>query len=139
MSLVGFAKRELAVLEEDGDDMQKEMNNCILEIIETFSKQGHSGFSASYAMQIIERILRFKPVTPLTGEDDEWNVVDEDLEQNKRCPSVFRYNKDNKTAYNIDGKIFSEDGGETWYTCEDSHVSVTFPYTPEEPERVIIL
>ena len=40
------------------------------------------------------------------------------------------------TAYNIEGKVFTDDG-EVWYTCRDSKVNVTFPYVvPDKPERV---
>lgn len=55
--------------------MQDLINKNILEIIEVFSNQGHSGFSAGYAISVLERLLRYKPLTPLTGEPDEWNEV----------------------------------------------------------------
>ena len=41
------------------------------------------------------------------------------------------------TAYDIDGKVFSDDG-EVWYTNRNSRVNVTFPYVvPDKPEYVI--
>jgi len=76
-----------------------------------------------------------KPLTPLTGEDDEWNDIgDGGSLQNKRYSAVFK-NKDG-TAYNIEGKVFTDDG-EVWYRCKDSRVNVTFPYVvPDKPEYV---
>ena len=77
----------------------------------------------------------FKPLSPLTGEDDEW--MEDAFNggfQNKRYPAVFK-DKDG-IAYNIEGKVFTDDG-ETWYTCRDSRVNVTFPYVvPDKPEYV---
>lgn len=141
-NLVNWAKSELELIGGQDDGMQQAMNKDILQIVEVFASQGHSGFSASYALSIIKRLLDWKPITPLTGEEDEWNDVGVDgdtTQQNKRCSAVFRENGDNSTAYYIEGKIFSDDKGETWFTNRDSHVPVVFPYTvPEKPERIIL-
>jgi hypothetical protein len=143
-NLVTWAKEELDRLVKDGDEMQLEINKDILQIVETFSEQGHSGFSANYALNAIKRLLDWKPITPLTGEDDEWcsvPVYDDgsNKQQNKRCSAVFRENFDNSTAYYIYGKVFSDNGGKTWFTNRNSFVPVTFPYTvPEKPERIIV-
>jgi len=143
-NLVEWAKSELDRLVKDDDELQKAINKDILEIVEKFSEQGHSGFSASYALSIIKRLLDWKPITPLTGEESEWNDVPSyddgsNTQQNKRCSAVFRKNFDNSTAYYIDGKVFSDDGGKTWFTSRDSRVPVTFPYVvPEKPERIIL-
>ena len=143
-NLVEWAKSELDRLVKDDDELQKAINKDILEIVEKFSEQGHSGFSASYTLSIIKRLLDWKPITPLTGEESEWNDVPSyddgsNTQQNKRCSAVFRKNFDNSTAYYIDGKVFSDDGGKTWFTSRDSRVPVTFPYVvPEKPERIIL-
>ena len=142
-NLVEWAKLELDKIGSKDDEMQQMMNRDILQIVEMFSEQGHSGFTAGYALNIITRLLAWKPITPLTGEEDEWGEpFTGDLEktqQNKRCSAVFRKHFDNSTAYYIDGKVFSDNGGETWWTNRDSHIPVSFPYVvPSKPERVIL-
>jgi hypothetical protein len=143
-NLVEWAKAELERIGGKDDEMQQAMNKDILQIVEVFSEQGHSGFSAGYALNIIKRLLNWKPITPLTGEDDEWCDVPswddgENSQQNKRCSAVFRKNFDNSTAYYINGKVFSDDGGKSWFTNRDSFVPITFPYVvPEKPERIIV-
>lgn len=135
--MLEYAKRELARIDKDNDGMQDRINNQILEIIEKFSKQGHSGFSASYALSILERLLRFKPITPLTGEDDEWNEVYEKNGlihcQNRRCSSVFM-DKDKHGniihCEDIDAYVVSDNGGITWFSSGRFRKTVTFPYTP---------
>lgn len=145
MSLIDFSKRELDRLlvgcdDEESLKVQKMMNEDILKVIQTFSEAGHTGFTANYALSILDRLLRFKPISPLTGEDDEWENVSsyqegKTLYQNKRCPSVF---KDDNHAYFVEAKIFSDDGGETWYTSKESSVDIEFPFTvPLYPENVI--
>ena len=142
--MVDYAKRELDILcppDENGrkDPMQEMADKNVLDIIAMFAEQGHSGMTASYVLNILDRVLRFKPITPLTGADEEWKDIGNGEEQNKRCFSVFRYNHDNTTAYDSEGKVFSDDGGKTFYSCRESHVPVTFPYTPPtHPEHVIL-
>ena len=68
MSMVEYAKSELERIGKDKKGMQDAINKNILEIVEIFSNQGHSGFSAGYALNVLERLLRYKPLTPLTGE-----------------------------------------------------------------------
>ena len=85
------------------------------------------------------RLLSWKPIIPLTGAEEEWNTIKEGFEQNELCSAVFRYNKDNSTAHYMDGKIFSNDGGISWYTNKESHINITFPFiVPDEPERVYL-
>lgn len=145
MSLIDFAQDELDRLlknctDEEALKMQKMMNDGIMKIIKTFSDEGHTGFSANYALNILDRLLRFQPLSALTGEDDEWEDVSEyqngkTLYQNKRCPAVF---KDENRSYYVEAKIFSDDNGHTWYTSKDSSIDIEFPFNvPLYPENVI--
>lgn len=135
--MIEYAKNELARIPCDEDGMQEHMNSNILEMVRLFSEQGHSGFSAGYALSVLERLLRFKPISPLTGEDDEWREVCHGSWQNKRCSSVFK-DKDGK-AHDIDAIIVSDNGGITWFSSGRFRKEVTFPYyPPTHPEKVYI-
>jgi len=145
MNLLSYAENELdriGMLE--GDDIDGVMRKHLLHMVEEFSKEGHSGFSASYALKCLTKLLNFKPLSPLTGEDDEWrdlsDIHQSPMFQNKRYFSVFKNGKD-AAAYNIDGKVYwswakDESGREfkSFYTSNGSHLPVEFPYTvPDEP------
>ncbi len=135
-NLVDYAKDELKRIGmiDSGEAYNDWAAKAILDLIELFSSQGHSGFSAPYVIDTFSRLAMFKPLSPLTGEDDEWNEVGDGSFQNKRYSAVFK-DKDG-TAYNIEGKAFADDG-EVWYTSRDSRVNVTFPYVvPDKPEHV---
>ena len=146
MGMIEYAKSELAKIKKDEDGMQEVMNNCILEIVEKFSELGHSGFSVGYALSVLERLLRFKPIFPLSGDNDEWNEITEmDGEhtyQNKRCSSVFKRTDAQGNVdrcYDIDSVVVSDDGGITWFQSGRFRKDVAFPYLPPvHPEKVYI-
>ena len=116
--------------EEDEDGPNKWIQENVLEIAEVFASQGHSGFSASFCADLLEKALRHEPFGPLTGEDWEWNEVGPGMFQNNRCNHVFKdASLFDGQAYDIDGRIFREPDG-LCYTNRDSRVPVTFPYTP---------
>lgn len=121
------AEAELAAAEA-GDSLYGDLlPKAVLELIDVFAAQGHSGMSAGICIQLFTALARFEPLCPLTGEDDEWNECREGVWQNRRCSHVF---KDAEHAYDIEGRIFRDpDGG--CYTSFDSRVTVTFPYSPK--------
>jgi hypothetical protein len=147
-NLVNHAMAEFRAagwVDEDGnfnDEMQHAICDNVIELLTIFGEQGHSGSSAPYAIELFTNLAKFKPLVPLTGEDWEWNDVSEyhpgkPSLQNNRCSHVF---KDENGAYDINGKVFWEwcqpweEGGEpykSYYTCRESRVPVTFPYTPK--------
>lgn len=124
-NLYAHALRELPAA--NGDEMQAMMNECLLQMVLVFSSQGHSGFSAGYAIAALTKLLNFEPLGPLTGEDSEWVEVSEGTWQNNRCSHVF---KDATGAYDIHGRIFREPNG-SCYISGDSRVYIEFPYTPK--------
>jgi hypothetical protein len=112
-----------------GDKMNDMMCDHILKMVDLFAEEGHSGFSAGYAISILQKLLRFEPLSPLTGEDDEWCEVSDGLFQNKRLSRVFKNGKDGQ-AYDINGRVFVEPDGVS-YTSRDSRVYIEFPYIPK--------
>lgn len=145
-NLLSYAEKEMDLIGLTGEaNMNGAMRKHLLHMIGEFADEGHSGYSASYAISTLKRLLCFKPLSPLTGEDDEWNEVSEISGythfQNKRCSSIFKDGKDGE-AYDIDGKVFwnwytdpdTNEKYKSYYTSRDSRVPVTFPYAvPDEP------
>lgn len=115
------------------DEMQDLIEYYVLEVLDLINEQGHSNFSHGYLTTLLIPLLSGKPITPLTGKDWEW-----DKQQNKRCCKVFR--NENGTAYFIDGRAFSDNGGKTYWTSRESFKDITFPCSKEdlETEYVII-
>ncbi len=96
-NLVDHAKRELALAGND-----EAFDESIIKAVEAFASYGHSGGSASVGIYILNDLLQFKNLMPLTDNPDEWILISEDVWQNKRNPEAF-----------------SNDGGITYYLLSE--------------------
>lgn len=118
--------------EDQEDGPSKWIQENIIELLNVFGTQGHSGSSAPYCVQMFSKLALFEPIAPLTGEDWEWadkDHMDGTTVQNKRCSHVFK-NLETGRAYDIKGKVFIDPDG-CAFTSRDSRVDITFPYTPK--------
>lgn len=120
--MLEWAKKELDKIDKDNKGIQFLVNNNILELLQVFDNQNHSGTTAKYVTDIFSRLTSGKPLTALTGEDEEWGTIlsINNTQQNLRCSSVFRNNFDNSTAKDNNG-----------------NVSITFPYMPKDATKMI--
>lgn len=120
MSIIAQAEYELKRA-NFGDEESAVMK----ELLEKFLDTWDSGAAVSVAQQVFNRLLAGKPLSPLTGEDDEWVNVSmgsaDECFQNRRCSSVFKDKRffDGKRAYDINRRGRERE-------------AITFPYTPEE-------
>lgn len=107
-NLVKHAKQEieLAGLFDKDSDYNGGIGEAVMDLVKTFAKQGHSGFSARYTLEVFNVVANFKPLTPIGKSKKEWmNVSDMSIEpmwQNTRRSTTF-----------------SRDGGKTWYDIDD--------------------
>jgi len=151
MGLVQHAKSELkmaGLLDKDTDFYGGMTGKSVLELMELFVKQGHSGMSAPMVASIFSKLAKYETINPLTGGDDEWNDVsnmggDDDrmMYQNKRRSAVFK-DGDDGTAYYIDAIVFNGDVGGSFTSngsvqTKDGTVVTSrqyikkFPFTPK--------
>lgn len=78
---------------------------CAAEVARKFSKQGHSGMSASVTLGLIKKLCNYEPITKLMGTDDEWGTgVSWDYGEDRECLQNNRNSKVFKNIYK-DGKI----------------------------------
>lgn len=151
MSMLEWAEQELRYAGYDVNDPEDGPNRWLaegtLELLKVFADQGHSGSSAPYAVSLFEKLAMWKPIAPLTGEDDEWMEVGYDVWQNKRNSAVFK--EEDGQAYWMDGRVFWEwathpeiDDGKpfkSYYTSRGSRVNIEFPWTqPDQREYVFV-
>ena len=121
MGLIEHARLELqmaGLFDKEGDFYEGMTGKAVMELIEVFSKQGHSGMSAPIVADIFKKLANYEPLGPITGKDEEWSDV-RDLGngkpwyQNKRCSALFKDGKDGR-AYYIDAVIKRDQRGVTW-------------------------
>ena len=121
MSLIDHAKTELQIaglFDKEGDFYEGMTGKAVMELIEVFSKQGHSGMSASIVADIFKKLANYEPLGPITGKDEEWSDVrdygkGEPWYQNKRYSAIFKDGKDGR-AYSIDAIVKRDQNGTCW-------------------------
>lgn len=136
-NLTKFAEVELEALvrahkgNKLDEEMAEAMRRDVLALIRLFASQGHSGGSAMMALGLFEKLARYEPLSPLSGEADEWNEVEAGrLYQSKRAPNVF---KENGIAYQMDGFVFKDPTGATFTTQPASRRRIiSFPFRPQK-------
>lgn len=119
MTLIEHAKQELELnkMFDKDADYGGALAESAMELIEVFSKQGHSGCSAlNIVSDLFNKLSRFKPISPLTGKDDEWCEIADGIFQNKRNGAVFKDGKDGKAYFN-DAYVKKTPNGSCWSGC----------------------
>lgn len=101
-NLVEYARKELELIGafSEKDDFYGGMTgDAVMELVEVFAKQGHSGTSANLVRNLFNKVADYKPLCALTLNDDEWLEVGEGTYQNKRNSAVFKEGKDGRAYY----------------------------------------
>lgn len=102
--LTEHAEREmrLAGLYDEDADYGATIPDAVMELVRTFEGKGHSGGSAMMTLAVLDRVLKYQILSPITDDPADWTDVTEaagrPMWQSTRDPAVF-----------------SEDGGATWY------------------------
>lgn len=114
-NLVDHARRELTLLGEDEDTIEG-----MCKVVQAFADMGHSGGSASVLIPVLNDLLQYKNLKPLTDDPDEW------FDQSESSGYPLWQNKRNSAC-------FSQDGGQTyWIVDEEPNSKGNRPtYTPE--------
>jgi hypothetical protein len=137
-NLLKHARKELQVAGLFGKDSDYNggIAKAVIELIEVFSNQGHSGCSAGMVRRIFNKLSNYETITPLTGKDNEWNLTDigTNCYQNNRNSAVFKDGKDGQ-AYYINAISWKTQKGTTWSGTTSSGISSrqyirSFPFLP---------
>lgn len=151
MSYIEHAKREFLragykPIEECEEDPDKWSQKCVLDLLEVFSGQGHSGYSAPFVIDTFKKLANFEPLAPIMCTDDEWNDVShysnevETHFQNIICSSVFKDGK-NGEPYYIDAIIWVDEKNDSFTSSNvlnsknekfSSHQTIKLPFIPKK-------
>jgi len=128
------AELEMAGLFDKEKDFYGGMTgNAVLELIEVFEKQGHSGMSAQMVVSLFKELASFKPINPIKCTDDEWVEVGENQFQNKRLSAVFKEGKDGKPYY-LDAIVWQYEDGRAFIGTVQGIASrqyIKLPFLPK--------
>lgn len=144
--LLSHARRELPAAADD--DEQHAINRHLLALVACFTLEfatADNAFVRSYTEAKLHELLRFRPLTPLTGAREEWSAVNERHGHcvNLRMPSVL-LEPETGRAFWLDGYVFYEPprapgAGHHMYTSVHSHRPIeSFPWSPPEPALIAV-
>ena len=130
--------RALEASKEDSDDkgLQCLITNQIYEVWDCVSECNIE------TKLSLSKLLNGEPLTPLTGEDDEWVEGDNfclpkgaiKKYSNKRCSGIYKVvypgePNNIEIAYDLDGKNYSDNGVTAFTTNSFGREQIVFPYT----------
>lgn len=103
-----FALKELqeAGLFDKDSDYGGATGHAVMELMDVFSKQGHSGFSASLTRHLFNELSSYRPINEIKNPmlTKEYMDVGDGMYQSTRLSSMFSYDS-GKTWYDIDAKL----------------------------------
>jgi len=108
-NLVSFARRELklaGMYDEDADYGPGAVADHVIALISLFESEGHSGGSAMLTLKLFDALARFKPLTALSTDPEEWMEVGISVQDGSKVWQSRR-----------NPEVFSDDGGKTAYEC----------------------
>lgn len=101
-NLTDHARRELEIAGFESEVYGTLLGDAVMELIDVFDKQEHSGHSAYVVLTAFAEVAAFRTLSPLTNNPDEWMEVADGKWQSRRNPGAF-----------------SEDGGKTYTLNEE--------------------
>lgn len=115
MSVISHARSELGRIGFGAEDTE-----VMIDILERFFARWDSGAAVWAVAPVLQRLIAAKPLSPLTGEDDEWIDHGDGVFQNKRMASVFKDPRfhEGKLAYDAADPV-------------NPTGAITFPYLPK--------
>jgi len=157
-SQLEWARREIDLLikMESDPGYAPECAESAFRAYRSLCADGHSGVSIQLVKKILDDLIDLKPLTPLTGEDDEWSLIDDGfvdgrrhgIFQNRRYGSLFKsIYPDGTVKYsdvdrfvcvdmdNPRNRFYNSFMAEKAGEAESKVAKIEFPYTP--PRRPI--
>ena len=109
----------------------------VYDILDFLSDKGHTAQSISEVMLLLNQLVYNKALTTITGNDTEWDKLDDNLLIN---------NRDSRITKNIEtGKIYFHDAYRFYsphdtslFTCNESKKEIHLPIYPQELKTKII-
>ena len=142
-------KRERNGAKEEGFDYGCACYRSALKALESLAEDGHSGYSIVVTQNILNRLIEYKPLTPIEDTDDIWNLCNTDKDGTKmyqcsRMSSLFKYAyADGSVKYSdIDSYICVDVNNKNTYRSGlvriimEEMSPITMPYMPGKPIMV---
>lgn len=120
--------RELNIAAERHCSIIEPMHFDIMTLLAVVSEQGHSNNSIHYMLNVFDKLVRYKILTPLKLNEEEWDIIGySGSQQNRRATHIFReetgeitdiyaFNVKTDTIYDIKKDEFRINPNSMYYT-----------------------
>lgn len=122
-NLVEHAEKEMrkAGLYSADSDYSGMIPDAVMALVKPFAEARHSGSSAMLTLEIFNRVARFKTLSPVTNDPEEWMEIGRDM-----LPPAQKDLWQNRR----DSSCFSEDGGKTYYSIDSENREIITAQDP---------
>ena len=134
--LLAHAKAEFDLAE-----VSEEERKDVMELLECFARQGHSGGSAPITLNLFHQLAMGRPLSQITDANADWQEVGPGVFQSRRLSMLFK-DALNPGGYFINAIVWV-DQNDVAFTGTDvvgysSHQRVQFPFIPKTFEVGVI-
>ena len=148
MNLRDYALSELSktCFNNNTIGLNLEIHKTVMQILEIIDMGDFDDTSSRAITSTVSRLINKKPLTPLTGHDNEWTLIQTNptLHVNNRCSSVYK--NECNVSYDtsaIKGYTFIADrlGNKLHvFTRDELNIkNITFPYdVPDSPKMTLM-
>lgn len=130
-----------AIAEFDRAGVPEEERKEVMELLECFARQGHSGGSAPITLALFHKLAMGEPLSAITDENADWQEVGPGVFQSRRLSSLFK-DKLNPEGYFIRAIVWVDQNGVAFTGADvaghSSHQKVRFPFAPKTFEVAVI-
>lgn len=88
----------------------------VYNILDFLSDKGHTAQSISEVMLILNKLVYNKALTVITGNDDEWDILEDNTLISKRDSRITKDTKTNKVYFNEAYKFYCHNSIDL-FTC----------------------
>lgn len=118
-NLVDHARRELELVGEEPETI-----SGLLAVVQAFADMNHSGGSAFVAVPMLNELLQFKNLRPLTDNPDEWNHIAEEMAGQ---PDLWQNRRNGEAFSNDGGKTYRLNSEQEWSGSDDDRTCTAGP------------
>ena len=108
------------------EPLAKSVLGAVMLSVDVLSDHAVKDVIPEHITDLLFKVLDHLPLSPLTGDEKEWEYKSPGLEVNKRCPRVIR---EDGVAYDTQAVMFEHPDGYQNFNAK-SKQPITFPYVP---------
>ena len=135
MNILEHAKNEFKLMHIDLDldktNYSYMLAQQVYDILDFLSDKGHTAQSISEVMLLLNKLVYNKALTVITGNDDEWDILEDNTLISKRDSRITKDTKTNKVYFNEAYKFYYPNSIDL-FTCKESKVEIHLPILPQE-------